>query len=512
MDNKQYDVIVVGAGNGGLSAAAYLAKAGKRVLLIEKHNLPGGCATSFVRGRFEFEASLHELCSMGEENGTVRKLLNGYGLNVEWIPIDEAFTTISTEKGNEFNVFMPDGVKDFIDAMEKEVPGSRRSMETVMEFGRMITDALEWLEKYHNEPEGIHKVEMLMKWGDLMKIVPVSTDEMLRRIGVPDKARQIYESYWDYVSGKSEDMSFAVYCYMVYTYLTQMPWMPKYRSHEITEAFDEVIRKNGGEIWYNTEVARIDVKDNRARGVELKDGTYLPCKYVIANLMPNTVFGKMVDPKEVPPIEKKMIAARRIAQSCSIIYLGLDASAEELGLKGYDTFVRSSGDNAVQFAKMGSIDSVEYAATVISNAPYPEAYEKGSCVLQFALFYTDDVMKDVQVKDYFKLKDTILERTVAHFEKVTGVNVHDHIEEVVVATPETLARYLGTPGGSVYGYYPSSWDGMFARIQSGHKIDHHVKGLRMVGAHGTQLDGYSQTYLNGAEQARYALEDMQEGE
>ncbi|MCQ2747878.1 MAG: hypothetical protein MJ223_01175 [Mycoplasmoidaceae bacterium] len=53
---------------------------------------------------------------------------------------------------------------------------------------------------------------------------------------------------------------------------------------------------------------------------------------------------------------------------------------------------------------------------------------------------------------------------------------------------------------------------MFARVQSGHKIDHTIKRLRFCGGHGTQMDGYSQSYLSGREQARYALLDMEKGE
>jgi len=48
----EYDCVVIGAGNGGLDAAARLAAAGVRVLILEQHNLPGGFATSFTRGRF----------------------------------------------------------------------------------------------------------------------------------------------------------------------------------------------------------------------------------------------------------------------------------------------------------------------------------------------------------------------------------------------------------------------------------------------------------------------------
>ncbi|MBR5355769.1 MAG: NAD(P)-binding protein, partial [Lachnospiraceae bacterium] len=71
----KYDAVVVGSGNSGLIAAIRLQLAGKKTLLIEQHNLPGGCATSFVRGRFEFEPSLHELCDIGtaEDPGEIRQ-------------------------------------------------------------------------------------------------------------------------------------------------------------------------------------------------------------------------------------------------------------------------------------------------------------------------------------------------------------------------------------------------------------------------------------------------------
>ncbi len=56
---NKYDAIIIGAGNGGLSSALTLAKGGKKVCVFEKHNIPGGCGTSFKRGRFEFEVALH---------------------------------------------------------------------------------------------------------------------------------------------------------------------------------------------------------------------------------------------------------------------------------------------------------------------------------------------------------------------------------------------------------------------------------------------------------------------
>ena len=298
---------------------------------------------------------------------------------------------------------------------------------------------------------------------------------------------------------------------MTYTYLVKKPWIAKYRSHEIVLAYDQRIRELGGDIWYNTEVTKIDVKDGAVRGVSLKTGEYLPCDRVISNLMPTVVFDRMVDPKEVPERDRRLMNARKLAQAAFTIYLGLDASAEEIGLKGYDTFVRSTGDTLQQYNNAASLEThQDYCVTVLNNV-IPDASRPGSCLLQFSKFYTADVFKDVTEEQYFKLKDKIAMETVLHYEKLTGLDIRSHIEEIVVAAPVTWARYLGTPQGDVYGYEPGTWDGMFPRVQSAHKLDYTIKGLRFVGGHGTQMDGYSQAYMSGAEQARYMLLDMKEG-
>ena len=132
--NNNWDIIVVGAGIGGLTAAATAAISGKKVLLLEKNNTPGGAMTSFVRGRFEFEASLQAFYGfgIGENAGSARKILDELKVSsaVNWAAIPMAYKIITKScDGENINANMPFGIENYIEKMEEIVPGSRPSME-----------------------------------------------------------------------------------------------------------------------------------------------------------------------------------------------------------------------------------------------------------------------------------------------------------------------------------------------------------------------------------------------
>ena len=127
--DRSCDVVVVGSGMGGLSAAAKLAKEGVDVILLEQHRQAGGFATSFRRGRFEFEASLHILTDYGPEHnkGFVRKLFEDeLLLDLPMVRVNEGYHLILTDEG--INVDVPFDMDGFIDAVAAQVPGSHTSL------------------------------------------------------------------------------------------------------------------------------------------------------------------------------------------------------------------------------------------------------------------------------------------------------------------------------------------------------------------------------------------------
>ena len=180
--DKQFDVIVVGAGNGGLAAAANTAKAGLKTLLLEKHNIPGGCATSFRRGRFEFEPSLHELCSVGtkERPNTVYKVFDDLGAKIDWQYEHNIFRAI-VKGENGYDVTLKAGIDEFCQSVDDAVPGSKKNVKALLDLKPKITAAIDYIYATKGNPNGL---VMLLKHADFMRTAGHSVEEVMTALGI----------------------------------------------------------------------------------------------------------------------------------------------------------------------------------------------------------------------------------------------------------------------------------------------------------------------------------------
>ena len=502
---KKYDAVVIGAGNGGLVAAIRLLQGGAKTLLVEKHNIPGGFATSFRRGRFEFEASLHELNDFGtpDNAGDVRVLFDQLGVTdkIEWLQIPEAYRVISREE--KIDATLPFGKQAFIDKMESYVPGSRKSMEKFFELAEEIRAA----QAYSNSVNGqTDQKVMLSEYANFVRCGSYSVNEVLDALKMPKRAKDILNAYWCYLGAHCDDLSFLHYSSMVIRYITKGAAMPKSRSHEISLAMVERIRELGGDVWFNTEAVKIRTgADGGVEGVVLKNGDEIQTRHVIANCSPHIVYGKMMD--KVDERIVKETNARKFAGRGFTMFLGLNKSADELGITNHNYFLYDTMDTVKQYDLMKTIESNSVQATVCLNRAYPECSPAGTSMMYFTTLYMSDDWANVKPEDYFKVKDYVANKMIERFEQDTGCKIRDSIEEISVATPMTYARYCGHPEGGIYGYESQYWDGLMPRLLMMAE-DHKTRGLRFAGGFSMRLSGYSSAYFSGDITGRQTVGDI----
>lgn len=501
---KRYDAVVIGAGNGGLAAAIRLAQSGAKTLLVEKHNLPGGFATSFRRGRFEFEASLHELNDFGQRDnaGELRGLFDELGVTdrIEWTQADEAYRVIS--RAEKLDAEMPLGVDAYLAKMESYVPGSREPLKKFFDLAEEIRRAHAYNASVNGKADPKY---MVSRYGNFVRCGSYSVSEVLKALKIPQRAVDILSAYWCYLGAHFEDMSFVHYASMVNRYLSHGISVPKMRSHEMSLALAERFRELGGEILFRAEAVRILTDEKGVAGVVLRSGARIETRHVVANCSPHAVFGGMMD--SVPEAEIRAANARKFAGRGFTVFLGLDKSADELGVFNHNYFIYDTMDTVKQYDAMRTIRDNDAQATVCLNRAYPECSPPGTTMIYFTTLYMSDVWAKVKPEDYHKTKNAVAKKLIDRFEQATGAEIHGHIEEIAVASPMTYARYGGHPQGGIYGYESQYWDGLMPRILMMDE-ESKVRGLRFAGGYSVRLSGYSSAYFSGDYAGRLTAGDI----
>lgn len=506
----KFDAVVIGAGNGGLAAACRLAKAGKKTLLIEQHNLPGGVASSFRRGRFEFETALHELCEFGSaENpgGCRQTIVDEFGLDINWYMVPDNFRVITTARdGSPIDATLPCGRENFINKMEEYVPGCRESVEKFFDLGTETLAAGKYMTASGGHPDSKLMQE---KYPNFLRTAAYPVNRVLKALKMPDKAQDIMNTYWGYLGVDADHLSFMQYVNMVCLYVNHGAWIPEKTSNQLTTGLLERFRAMGGTAWFNCRAEEILFdEEEHVNGLRTTSGI-VDTRYIICNANPTMVYANMVPQNIVPDRERKLAAARRYSARMFVVYMGLNKSAEELGLKDYSYFLPQSADSVKEYESLKRIETNKYNIALCYNVVNPKASPEGTCIVSLTTTYMEDCWSEIDPKDYVKTKNKVASDMIDWFEEKTGIIIRPYIEEFEVATPWTFCRYASVPQGAAYGYELRDWDNMMPRMMM-MREEYPVKGLRFCGAASIRGDGFNSAIFSGDMMGKLTLAQMKE--
>ncbi len=458
---KQYDVIVIGGGNGGLASAATLAEKGKSVILFEKHNIPGGCGTSFRRGRFEFEVALHQLSHMGtEENpGPLRELFERYGIldEINWIQIKELFR-VNFPDGT--GVSLPAERKQCEDFLCKEFPsqadGIRKYFETVYKFCAEAAEFAAKSAKSTGEPGALKKA--IMKAG-FPKLYPTlanyglkSTQEVLDEFFTDSKLQLALSAYWCFMGVPPARFPFAILAKCTNFYLETKPYYLTGTSMMMNQAIMEAVQKMGGTVRLNCGVKRIILENGKAVGVIDEFGEEYRAKKIISNISPLATYGNLLLPEEIPDAAREYLKPYTVGISAITCFIGLDCTPEEIGFTTSFTLNYESLDANEDFKDAYKLlpgnDPLVATCYTVDD---PSVSPKGTSVITAGTLKYGEPWEKLPPEQYYEMKYEAGRRIVARLEKMYP-GFTEHIEEMEIATPLTHMRYLGHPGGAIYGY------------------------------------------------------------
>lgn len=499
-----YDVVIIGGALAGMACALQLQAKGIRdILILEKHNLPGGLATDYVRNGFEMEATLHEMMSIGKPGDRLKvgQFFDDMGIDIDWLPVPECYRIVLPNSG--LDVTLHDGYERMAHEIDDAVPGTFQKVYDLMLLCRRVYDSMNIL-----SVTPMSKVQMLLKHPDFVKTVGYSASEVIDTFGLPKKAVELLTPYWIYVGSPMDKLPFTIYAFLMADYFTGS-YVCRYFSHEMSMKMQAKAEENGAQYELRQEVEKILVKNGKVYGVRTRRGDEIRCNYVVSGPYPNKVYSQMIEPlSEVPPDAIKMVNGRELSVCPVSVMLMLEGSPEANGIRNYSTFSGDTMDtNEIwqNYSQLG--EPYKYITTICVNYANPQGVPDNYTQLSITALVPVDPFQKVTEENYYDWKRKLADQMMESYIKITGVDFRKNITEIEVSTPVTISHYVGAWKGSIYGYSHRLADHAVARLQM-KQSDHFIEGLEFAGAHGMSGDGMGPQITNGRAAAKAIWEDM----
>ncbi len=501
--SETYDVIVIGAGLGGLSAAASLAKNGLNTLLLERHNVPGGYATSFVRRRYEFEVALHELSSIGKPGarGSLYRYLESLGIaeKVEFINIPTMYRSIFPG----LDITLPVGREGYEATLCEKFPhaalGIKRFLDRIFALSRELS-------RIQDAMANSNPAKAILEAPNLVRYLHTDLETVLRRDVTDRRARAVLTQYWGYIGLPPSKASYIYFAVMLASYMKYGAAFIKGRSQALSNAFIEVFEKMGGTVRFGCGASKITIHNGRVTGVIADDDTEYRAKWVLSNTSPLTTANELIGADKISKRFFDNLRIRKISPSSFNVYLGIARSPRELGITDHELFINSDWDHEIAYKRAMTLETQRHFSVTCYNMVDPEISPPGTTMLTLTSLYYGKPWLRLKPDEYLKTRNRIADEMITAAERYLP-GLRKYAEVVEVATPITNIRYTGNIGGSIYGFNHYPYDNVAWRLDQRGPLE----GLYFVGAW-TMGGGYDPAMMSGAMAASDIVRKHKKGE
>ena len=449
------NAVVIGAGLGGLSAAAHLAKAGMNVTVLEHHSVPGGYAHEFKRGEFRFEVALHALDGVGQ-GGWLHPILEELGINIAMTRLDPLYGV----RYPDLDIAVPADLAEYRALLAELFPLEREGVRDLIENLRQVSHDVG---RYTVDRHGGSRPtpgEMLERYPAMAGAFSRPWSELLTDYIHDSRLATIFSALWGYLGLPPSSVSAGLFALAWNSYHVGGGYYPPGGSQALSRAFEHVVNSHGGKVLYRQTVNGITVRNGKAVAVTTERGLTVDADVVISNASPSDTIRFLGD--DVLPSDY-VVRLRNDVPSLStlVVYLGLGM---DLGAEGWDhheVFVADTYDTDADYRAALSGD-FEHTSMVVADYTHvdPGCAPPGKSALAMLTLapwgYEDTWGTDGNLGGYRRnpqyraLKDRAAEVLLSRAERLIP-GIRGSIEVMEVATPLTNHRYGLAPQGSIYG-------------------------------------------------------------